>query len=136
MSLIQNSRTAGGLRRRGHMRLGEDILLARHGDNIASMRLDRRADRMVATLRDGSIDCASNRILATAPSPLARFGAQIQAVREDKAEVSRSEIRTLAKFSAIWLVISIIFTVGIVALAVVSPGGSDVLNQSMMYPAF
>ncbi|BCT77575.1 hypothetical protein SCMU_34170 [Sinomonas cyclohexanicum] len=136
MSLIQNPHTTGGIRRRGRMRLGEDILLARHGHNIASMRLDRRADRMVATLRDGSIDCASNRILATAPSPLARLSAQVQAVREDKAEVSRAEIRTLAKFSAVWLLISLIFTVGIVALAAVTPASADVLNQSMMYPSF
>ncbi|GHG51570.1 hypothetical protein GCM10012320_21000 [Sinomonas cellulolyticus] len=136
MSLAQNSQTAAGVRRRGRMRLGEDILLARHGSSIVSMRLDRRADCMVATLRDGSIDCASNRILATGPSPLARLGAQVQALREDRAEVSRSEVKTLLKFSAIWLAISVVFTVGVVCLAAFAPGGADAVGQSMMYPAF
>ncbi|GAB3277708.1 hypothetical protein GCM10027449_17470 [Sinomonas notoginsengisoli] len=135
MSLTQNAHSSRGFRRHGRMRLGEDILLARHGGNIASMRLDRRADRMVATLRDGSIDCASNSVLATAPSPMSRLGAQLVAVRNDTAEVSRAEIRTLAKFSAVWLLISIVFTVAVVWLATAT-NSPEILNQALSYPAY
>lgn len=135
MSLIQNTQHGRGIRRRGRMRLGEDILLARHGSNIASMRLDRRADRMVATLRDGSIDCASNSLLATAPSPVARLGAQLTAVRNDTASVSRAEIRTLAKFSAVWLLISLVLTVAVVWIASAT-NSPELLNQALTYPAY
>lgn len=134
MSLIQNQQHTRRIRH-GRMRLGEDILLARHGDNIDSLRLDRRANRMVATLRDGSTDCASNAILASAPSPVARLGAQLQAVREDTASVSRAEIRTLVKFSAVWLVISLVLTVGMV-WAAAAAGSPALLTQMMAYPAF
>ncbi|UVJ39436.1 hypothetical protein [Arthrobacter sp. CJ23] len=43
-------------------RVGHDILLARHGDNISSMRVDRANDRVIATLDDGSWDSAPNLI--------------------------------------------------------------------------
>ncbi|GAA2199312.1 hypothetical protein [Sinomonas flava] len=137
MSLIEssNNHTRRLRRRGGRMHLGEDILLARHGSNISSLRLDRRANRMVATLHDGSIDCASNSLLPVHPSPLARIGQQIEAVREDKASVSRAEIRTLVKFSAIWLAISVLFTAGVIALALTT-GSSEALNSAAFYPAY
>ncbi|MEZ2391459.1 hypothetical protein AB6813_18295 [bacterium RCC_150] len=43
-------------------RVGHDILLARHGDHINSMRFDRANDRIVAFLNDGSVDSAPNLI--------------------------------------------------------------------------
>jgi hypothetical protein len=134
MSLIQSPNSAHGIRRHGRMRLGEDILLARHGANIARMRLDRRADRMVATLRDGSVDCASNSILAAGPSPLARLGAQLEAVRTDTASVSRDEIRTLVKFSLVWLLISAVLTVGVI-WALTASGNPEMVNQALIYPS-
>ncbi|MDI3212811.1 hypothetical protein [Arthrobacter sp. AL12] len=42
--------------------VGHDILLARHGNHITTMRVDRRGDRVIAFLDDGSTDSAPNRI--------------------------------------------------------------------------
>lgn len=42
--------------------LGEDILLARHGDRILRLRQDHRGGQTVASLRDGTMDAAPNRI--------------------------------------------------------------------------
>jgi hypothetical protein len=42
--------------------VGSDILLARHGGAIASMRLDRGRGRVVAELTDGTFDSAPNLI--------------------------------------------------------------------------
>lgn len=42
--------------------VGHDILLARHGNHITTMRVDRQADRVIAFLDDGSTDSAPNRI--------------------------------------------------------------------------
>lgn len=42
--------------------VGHDILLARHGNHISSMRVDRGNDRVVALLDDGSLDSAPNLI--------------------------------------------------------------------------
>ena len=42
--------------------VGHDILLARHGNHISAMRVDRSAGRVVAFLDDGSTDSAPNMI--------------------------------------------------------------------------
>ena len=42
--------------------VGHDILLARHGNRITAMRVDRQADRVIAFLDDGSTDTAPNTI--------------------------------------------------------------------------
>ena len=42
--------------------VGHDILLARHGNHISAMRVDRSAGRVVAFLDDGSTDSAPNVI--------------------------------------------------------------------------
>jgi hypothetical protein len=42
--------------------VGHDILLARHGNHICTMRVDRSAGRVVALLDDGSTDSAPNLI--------------------------------------------------------------------------
>ena len=42
--------------------VGHDILLARHGNHISAMRVDRSAGRVVAFLDDGSTDSAPNLI--------------------------------------------------------------------------
>ena len=43
--------------------VGHDILLARHGNHICSMRLDRGNGRVIALLDDGSVDSAPNLIV-------------------------------------------------------------------------
>lgn len=42
--------------------VGHDILLARHGNHICAMRVDRGAGRVIALLDDGSTDSAPNTI--------------------------------------------------------------------------
>jgi hypothetical protein len=42
--------------------VGHDILLARHGNHICSMRVDRGNGRVIALLDDGSVDSAPNLI--------------------------------------------------------------------------
>ncbi len=42
--------------------VGHDILLARHGNHISTMRVDRQGGRVVAYLDDGSTDSAPNMI--------------------------------------------------------------------------
>jgi hypothetical protein len=59
--------------------VGHDILLARHGNHISTMRVDRAAGRVVAYLDDGSVDSAPNLI-----SPTVRMPATVRSVlRED-----------------------------------------------------
>ncbi len=59
--------------------VGHDILLARHGNHICSMRVDRGNGRVIALLDDGSVDSAPNLI-----TPDLRLPDTIQSVlRED-----------------------------------------------------
>lgn len=48
--------------RRRRQLVGHDILLARHGNHICSMRVDRGSGHVVALLDDGSVDSAPNLI--------------------------------------------------------------------------
>jgi len=49
--------------------VGSDILLARHGSAISSLRLDRGRGQVVAVLADGSVDTAPNLIDPTLQMP-------------------------------------------------------------------
>ncbi|GAB4098329.1 hypothetical protein [Sinomonas halotolerans] len=131
MSLIDSRRP----RTRRRMHLGEDILLARHGGRIAHLRLDRRSNCMVATLVDGTTDSASNVLAPIAPTPVERLRATVEAVRADTAPVSRAELRALARFSAVWLVVSVLLTAGVVALAA-SGQAPELMQMGYGYPAF
>ncbi|NMR30758.1 hypothetical protein [Crystallibacter degradans] len=59
---------------RTRQRVGHDILLARHGRSIASMRLDRPSNSVVAVLDDGTVDRAPNLIAADLALPAGRTG--------------------------------------------------------------
>lgn len=135
MSVIDNPSRRARTARRGRMHLGEDILLARHGSRIQSLRLDRRADRMVATLTDGTVDCASNRLLPIGPTPVEVLRAKVDAVRTDTASVSRDELHVLLRFSVIWLAISVVLTAVIVGFSTTT-GSPDLLQASLTYPAY
>ncbi|MFJ6078901.1 hypothetical protein ACIQC0_11440 [Pseudarthrobacter sp. NPDC092419] len=50
--------------------VGHDILLARHGNHICSMRVDRPNGRVVALLDDGTLDSAPNVIAPDLDLPL------------------------------------------------------------------
>ncbi|WP_188805370.1 hypothetical protein [Citricoccus zhacaiensis] len=88
--------------------MGEDILLARHGDHIIRLRQDARAGQTVATLRDGSSDAAPNHLDGGAShlSPADRTGRQLVALASDHHAESRRELRFLARLSVAWLLIS------------------------------
>jgi hypothetical protein len=59
--------------------VGHDILLARHGNHISTMRVDRAANRVVAYLDDGTVDSAPNLI-----SPALRMPDTVRSIiRED-----------------------------------------------------
>lgn len=104
-------------------RVGHDILLARHGNHISQMRLDRANDRVIALLDDGSVDTAPNRI-----SPLLEM-----------PETFRSLLCT--DWRSILLAGSVMLTVGLVA-GVIAMGmmgglGEAELHQiAISYPAY
>ncbi|EMY34721.1 hypothetical protein D477_008133 [Arthrobacter crystallopoietes BAB-32] len=59
---------------RTRQRVGHDILLARHGNTISSMRLDRRTNSVVAVLDNGTVDRAPNLISPDLPQPVGPSG--------------------------------------------------------------
>ncbi len=95
--------------------VGHDILLARHGNHISAMRVDRAAGRVVAYLDDGSVDSAPNLI-----SPSLQMPATVRSVlREDWKFLS---IVTGASFG-------VAGTMFAAAIAVANWGGSRVIGQ-------
>ena len=58
--------------------VGHDILLARHGNHISAMRVDRQAGRVIAYLDNGSTDSAPNMI-----SPGLRMPETVRSVLRD-----------------------------------------------------
>lgn len=92
--------------------VGHDILLARHGNHICSMRVDRGNGTVVALLDDGSTDSAPNMI-----APDLNLPASVRTVmRED------------------WKLLSIM-TGAAAAWAALMVGAAVVLASSMGDPA-
>lgn len=91
-------------RRRLH--IGEDILLARHGNSICRMAFDRRNNTMVAYLDDGTADRASNVISSAGASVAVESGAVL--TREDAKFISIA--------SGIWLAASLALAGGVMAM--------------------
>lgn len=85
---------------------GHDILLARHGNHICSMRVDRQAGRVVAVLDDGSTDSAPNVIAPGLRMP----------------ETTRSVLRDDWKFFAVVAAVSTGFAGAMFAAAVALAG--------------
>ena len=96
-------------------RVGHDILLARHGNHISSMRLDRSNDRVVAILADGTTDSAPNLI-----SPLLEMP-------ETLRSVLRSDWRALVMGSAMMLAIGLL--AGAVAIGLLGNMSEEQLAQ-------
>jgi hypothetical protein len=95
--------------------VGHDILLARHGNHISTMRVDRAAGRVVAFLDDGSVDSAPNLI-----SPSLVMPATVRSVlREDWKFLTGV---TAASFG-------VVGTMFAAAAAVATWGGSRVVGQ-------
>lgn len=77
-------------------RVGHDILLARHGNHISSMRFDRSRNRVIALLDDGTTDSAPNLI-----SPMLEMP-------ETLSSVLRSDWRALVMGTAMMLAIGLL----------------------------
>lgn len=94
--------------------LGEDILLARHGDRIRRLDQDRRTGHTVATLSDGSTDSAPNWIaggtLTLRPADRARRGlvTLTDALTNNGNPESVREVRLLGRISLVWIAISLL----------------------------
>ncbi|WP_284764318.1 hypothetical protein [Arthrobacter sp. efr-133-R2A-63] len=95
-------------------RVGHDILLARHGNHISSMRFDRTNDRVVALLDDGSVDSAPNLI-----SPLLQM-----------PETFRSILRS--DWKLLFVVASAMLAVGALAM-VLSFGMIGSMNDQQLH---
>lgn len=88
--------------------LGEDILLARHGDLIDHFRQDPAGQRTVAVLHDGSTDSAPNGVegVAPRPSPADRARRRLAELGSPRHAVTRREIKFLTGLSVAWLLLS------------------------------
>lgn len=94
------------LRSRQHV--GQDILLARHGNHICATRYDRRRNCIVARLDDGTFDTAPNVITPGVLAPRI-------------SEVLREDGRFLAMACSVYLVFALLLAVGAAAVAWNSP---------------
>lgn len=126
------------------LRIGEDILLARHGGNIRSLSYDRRTNSMVAVLSDGSRDAASNVIATTPVRRSGDFATVIapphtQSDGSDGAQakpvLDAEDKKILAWTGAIGVGLSIALAIAVTAAG--SALGDDALQQmAMTVPAF
>lgn len=116
------------------MPLGEDILLARHGDRIVEMTQDRKNNVTRVLLSDGTSDTASNFLVSlnalAAVTPVERFGKMAGDYSADRLPVSRGEIRLMVRLSAAWAVVSTA-VVGGLSWAIYSYGDAEMLAQIM-----
>ena len=77
--------------------VGHDILLARHGNHISAMRVDRGAGRVVAFLDDGSTDSAPNLI-----APGLRMPDTLRSVSRCSIRRRRCHFRSRSVFREDW----------------------------------
>jgi hypothetical protein len=90
--------------------LGEDILLARHGDRIDHFHQDVDGNQTVAVLHDGGTDAAPNHLDGGAVrlSPADRTRRHLAELSSDRHAETRREIGFLAKLSLAWLAVSVV----------------------------
>lgn len=116
------------------MHLGEDILLARHGDRIIQLRQDRKHDLTIARLHGGRTDWAANTLAGLTErvpeSPAMRMGRLADDFKTDKLPMPSDEVRFLAKLGVIWGGLSLALSAGILWLTYQSANPD--LMQSMM----
>lgn len=121
------------------MHLGEDILLARHGEAISELRQDRRHDITIARLHGGTTDWAANSLVDMTPritdSPIARVGRLADDFKADKLPIKRDEARFLAKVGAIWGGVVLVLSGGVLWLAY-HAANTELLQAMMTIPAY
>lgn len=102
--------------------VGHDILLARHGNHICSMRVDRSNGRVVALLDDGTVDSAPNLIAPDLQLP------------ETVASVLREDWKLLTALGAAGAVLSGLMIAAAVSLGtVVDPSTVEMLSVYSTY---
>ena len=102
--------------------VGHDILLARHGNHISSMRVDRGNDRVVALLDDGSLDSAPNLI-----TPGLQLPATVRSVL-------REDWKLLSAWAGVAALMGVLMTGAAVALgATADPAIIDALTAYNAY---
>jgi hypothetical protein len=84
--------------------VGHDILLARHGNHICSMRVDRGNGTVVALLDDGSVDTAPNLISPDLQLP------------ETVGKVLREDWKLLTAWAGMAAAMGVLMTAAAVAL--------------------
>jgi len=102
--------------------VGHDILLARHGNHICSMRVDRSNGRVVALLDDGTVDSAPNLIAPDLQLP------------ETVASVLREDWKLLSALGGAGAVLSGLMIAAAVSLGtVVDPSTVEMLSVYSTY---
>jgi hypothetical protein len=104
--------------------VGHDILLARHGNHICSMRIDRSNDTVVALLDDGSVDTAPNLI---AP------GLQLP---ETVGSVLREDWKLLTAWAGMAAAMGVLMTAAAVVLGTTSDPATLELVSAYSYTSF
>jgi hypothetical protein len=101
---------------------GHDILLARHGNHICSMRVDHGNDRVVALLDDGSVDSAPNLITPGLKLP------------ETVGSVLREDWKLLTAWAGMATAMAVLMTGAAVALGTsVDPATLEMLTAYTAY---
>lgn len=104
--------------------VGHDILLARHGNHICSMRVDRGNGRVVALLDDGSVDSAPNLIAPGLRLP------------ETLASVLRADWKFLAGVSGVAVILGGLMFATSAALAGTVSGSPEMVEMLTAYSAY
>lgn len=121
------------------LHLGEDILLARHGESITELLQNRKHDITIARLRGGRTDWAANSLVDMTPritdSPVARLGRLSNDFKADKLSIKRDEARFLAKVGAVWGGVVVALSGAVLWLAYNS-GNSEMLQAMMTNPGY
>jgi hypothetical protein len=104
--------------------VGHDILLARHGNHICSMRVDRGNGRVIALLDDGSVDSAPNLI-----APGLRLPETVEIVL-------RGDLRFFAALSGVAVILGGLTFATSAALAGAMAGNPEMVEMMTAYSAY
>jgi hypothetical protein len=103
--------------------VGHDILLARHGNHICSMRVDRSNGTVVALLDDGSVDSAPNLIAPDLQLP------------ETVGSVLREDWKLLTAWAGMAAAMGVLLTAAAVALGNTADPAALEMFTTMSYGA-